>query len=127
MQRFQNIPCHTGKDHMSRYLILLFCLVVIAYSCKKNEKNIGDIYTSVYYDQTFCADKWATGTTDSITLRNVAHYLDSLQLYYAGLWMKSIGAPVGCNACFCKTGKRIQVSTFRGLAARYSTAGFVKE
>lgn len=78
------------------------------------------------YQQTYCADPWPTGATDSATLKNVAHYLDSVQLYIASLAIKAEAPPELCNACNCRTGKTIYVSTLNSetLKGKYEAIGF---
>ncbi len=69
-------------------------------------------YTTFKYNQTYCSDPWPTGVNDSLTLKNVAHYLDSLQLYIASMQLKPEMVADSCSACNCKTGNTIYVTTF---------------
>ena len=106
-------------------LFYLLCLITIIYACKK-EKIIQDNYTTLTYKQTQCADAWATGITDSITLVNVANYLNSQNVYVASLSIKAVNPADLCNACICKTGKLIYVTTFdeTTLKQKYLALGF---
>ena len=101
-----------------RFFIIL--LAVITFSCTKKPIQ----YVSLSHKQTICADQWPGGSNDSLTLVNVAHYLDSLGLYIAGLSIKLENSPESCTTCTCKTGKTIYVSTFENLKDRYLIAGF---
>ena len=108
---------------------LLCCflfLIFIVMACHRDEPIGKDSYTNFYYKQTYCADPWPTGNTDSITLVNVAGYLKSLNLYIAGLSIKLDDNIEMCLACTCKTGKTIYVATLKSdsLKARYIRAGF---
>ena len=107
---------------------LLLVIVIIILSCKK-EKSIGDDeYVTLSYNQTYCADAWKTGNTDSITLRNLANYLIDADLYLASLYIKQEHEAEMCQACNCKTGKVIYVSTLNSdsLKAKYARIGFNK-
>lgn len=92
-------------------------------SCKRDQA-IGGRYTTLEYKQTYCADPWGYGSTDSLTLVKMVHYFDSLQLYVAGTAINFTAAPDACSACTCKTGKTIYLSTFENLATRYAAYGF---
>jgi len=109
-----------------KLLASLVFLIFIAIACQRDEPIGKDSYTSFYYKQTYCADPWPTGSTDSITLVNVTSYLNSQNLYIAGLSIKLDGNIELCLACTCKTGKTIYVSTLNSdsLKARYIRAGF---
>jgi hypothetical protein len=103
-------------------------IAVIIASCKK-EKLIGeDEYVTLSYHQTYCTDLWATGSTDSITLRNLANYLTDANLYVASLYINQETSGEMCQACTCKTGKVIYVSTLNSdsLKVRYAGIGFKK-
>ena len=42
-------------------------IIIALMSCKKS-RMIKDEYITLAYKQTFCADAWATGSNDSLTL-----------------------------------------------------------
>jgi len=109
-----------------KLLLSLLFLIFIVIACHKDEPIGKDSYTRFYYKQTYCADPWPTGNTDSITLVNVTGYLNSLNLYIADLGIKQDGNIEICQACACKTGKTIYVATLNNdsLKARYIRAGF---
>jgi hypothetical protein len=108
---------------MKTFLLLL--LVIALFACK-NEKIIQDNYITLAYKQTQCADAWATGATDSITVLNVSNYLNAQNVYIASLNIKQVNTPDLCNACICKTGKIIYVTTFDNdaLKQKYQALGF---
>jgi hypothetical protein len=104
--------------------VILLALIFLS-GCRK--EPIGkNSYIKLYYKQTSCSDPWATGTTDSLTLVNVAAHLNSLNLYIAGLSILNDDTAEACSACTCKTGKTIYVSTFNSdsLKAQYTRIGF---
>ncbi|MEO8762986.1 MAG: hypothetical protein ABI416_01805 [Ginsengibacter sp.] len=105
--------------------ILKLFMTIVMPACKKN-KILKDEYTTLDYKQTFCADPWPIGGTDSLTLKNLAAYLDSSGLYLAGLTIKKEADEDLCYACFCKTGKTIYATTLASdtLKARYGRLGF---
>lgn len=105
------------------WALALMLGVGIFFSCKR-EQVVGDRYTTLEYKQTYCADPWGYGTTDSITLVKLVHYFDSLQLYVAGTNIQFTSAPDVCSACTCKTGKTLYLSTFENLASRFAAYGF---
>lgn len=95
-------------------------------ACSKKRPIGEDAYTTLFYKQTFCADPWSTGATDSATLVNVAAYLNTQGLYVAGLNIKQETAPEICSACGCKTGKFIYATTLNSttLKEQYLRIGF---
>ncbi len=106
-------------------ILLVFTAVTIL-ACTKSNRIGDDEYITLSYKQTFCSDPWATGSNDSLTLANVAAYLNSAGLYIAGLKIKQESSPSACLACACKTGKMIMVSTLNSetLKAKYQQIGF---
>ena len=108
------------------FTILFFAAAVVAACIKKSE--IGDTYVTVSYKQTQCADKWNSSGSDSLTLVNVVHYLDSSQLYVAAINITNTKDNNGqaCAACNCLTGKLINVTTLNSdsLIAKYKRIGF---
>ena len=117
----------TEKKPMRAAFVLFILIASVIFACTKKNYRIGDNeYVTLTYKQTFCADPWATGANDSLTLVNVAAYLNSSSLYIAGLNIKQDGSPDMCLACACKTGKTITVSTLNSetLKAKYMQIGF---
>lgn len=108
-----------------KYISILL-IAVSVFSCTKT-KSIGeDEYVTLSYDQTFCADPWGADSNDTITLNQVSHYLDSVDLYIAALNIQNVTSPETCFACSCKTGKKIYVSTLNSetLKEKYKLLGF---
>jgi hypothetical protein len=68
-------------------------------------------FITLSYQQTMCSDPWKTAGSDSLTLVNVADYLKAADIHIAGLNIKHDGTKLVCEACNCKTGKVIYVST----------------
>jgi hypothetical protein len=108
---------------MTTFKLLILFVIVLAFSCKKEH---GDEYVTLYYKQTYCSDPWPTANTDSVTLLNIAHYLDSADMYVASLNIKLESAPEACTACSCKTGKTIYATTLNSdvLKDKYVAVGF---
>lgn len=111
---------------MNAAKFFLLIITIILFSCNKEKLTGNDEYVTLTYQQTSCADAWATGSSDSITLHNVSEYLVSSGLYIASLNIKLFSSPVICDACYCKTGKVIYVSTLNSdsLIAKYNRLGF---
>ena len=96
-------------------------------SCQKNNPILSDKYITLAYPQTYCTDPWVTVLADdSLTLKNVSAYLTSNNLYIANLSIKRDSLPGTCSACYCKTGKKIYVTTLESdsLLAKYNRIGF---
>ncbi|RYZ00518.1 MAG: hypothetical protein EOO11_01300 [Chitinophagaceae bacterium] len=93
-------------------------------ACK--EKVMSDRFLSFRYAQTGCSDPWPAGGNDSATGTLVRAYLDSLGLAPVSIEIRADGVAELCNACSCKTGKRIYVSTLyqESLIRRYADIGF---
>jgi len=104
----------------------LLLIIVIILACKKIRIIGYSEYITLAYKQTFCSDFWTTGSNDSITINNVKRYFDSSELYIAGLDIKQDTNPDTCEACNCKTGKTIYVTTLDSdsLKAKYARIGF---
>ncbi len=126
MQRFDLSICQARKKFMRTNFILIISIAVVITACNKSAPIGDDEYVTLSYKQTFCSDPWATGSTDSLTLVNVAEYLNSEDLYIASLSIKQDSSPEMCYACTCKTGKTIFVSTLNSetLKAKYIEIGF---
>lgn len=93
--------------------LTVFCITAIAfYACSKKESLGKHEYIGFYYEQTKCSDPWETSGDDSVTLENVASYLNAHDLYIAGLSIEQTSAgDASCAACSCKTGKIIYATT----------------
>lgn len=116
-------------NNMKIKLAIFYIVFFAVFACSKKGPIEKDEYTRFYYEQTFCSDPWQTGSTDSITLENVAAYLNEHDLYVAGLSIKQTGAAETCYACTCKTGKTIYVSTLNSnsLKEAYISLGFKQQ
>ena len=100
-------------------LTMLSLFVLLLASCTEKEEL--ETYS---YSQTSCADKWGTSANDSITRKNLIHYLDSLKLYVADVTIKQETAGMTCQACNCLTGRVIYVTTFEAMKEQYMELGF---
>jgi len=111
---------------MRKLFFSIFISIVTIVACTKNKPIGENQYVTVNYKQTLCSDPWVTASNDSLTLINVANYLNSSGLYVAGLTIKQDGTSEVCQACNCKTGKTIYVSTFNteNLKVKYMRIGF---
>lgn len=110
---------------MKNILTIVFIATSTIVSCTK-KPLMEDKYVTLSYKQTFCSDPWTNLPVDSLTLINITTYLNSSSLYIAGLSIKQETPADVCNACTCKTGKTIYVTTFDndGLKAEYNRIGF---
>ncbi len=109
--------------------LLVTTLLIIGISilgCKKQSPILKTEYTTITYKQTSCADAWATGSTDSLSIVNLVNYLNTKNLYIAGCNIKQDFAPDNCYACTCLTGKVYYVFTFNNkeMLAQYAALGF---
>ncbi len=106
--------------------ILAIFMIVTVFACTKDEPIGENEYVTLSYKQTSCSDPWMNTSSDSLTLVNVANYLNGVQLYFASLNIKLDGPIELCLACPCKTGRTIFVSTLNSdsLKARYERIGF---
>ncbi|ULQ52650.1 hypothetical protein [Flavihumibacter fluvii] len=93
--------------------------------CTK-EGPVGDKYIRLSYGQTYCSDPWGNTGADSINLKKMGIYLDSIKLYVADAELKQVSAPDMCAACFCKTGKVFYVTTFDepSMVSKFRDLGF---
>ncbi len=110
---------------MKSPLLIVFLFLVI-FSCSKKEPIGKHEYVELSYQQTQCSDPWRNGSSDSATLQNLAKYLADQQLYVASMNIKVTSTGFFCEACICKTGKTIYVSTLNssGLIDGYRKLGF---
>ena len=108
----------------SLIFILILCLTISA--CKKDSPIGNKEFVTLSYQQTQCSDPWETASNDSLTLVNVAEYLKAAHIHIAELYIKHDGTKLVCEACGCKTGKVIYVSTLNNetLKEKLTKIGF---
>ena len=107
---------------MKTLLLPAIMFMMLLYACISKKEDIR--YTTLQYQQTSCSDPWGSSQTDSITLKKVRTYFDSLQLFVAGLDIQLVNPIEICNACTCKTGKVIYITIFEAQRDRYLKYGF---
>lgn len=105
-----------------RMVYIALLLLLLGISCKK--ALMEDKYATLAYEQTYCSDPWTNGPNDTITVNNVVHYFDSVGLYVAGASISIVNPAQVCQACSCKTGKVIYVSTFANLKDQFAQYNF---
>lgn len=112
-----------------RILLGLVFVLLLLSSCDRKDMIGKDEYVTLSYKQTFCADAWGTVNNDSVQLANLSTYLANQQLYIASLNIKQETAADLCNACTCKTGKVLYVTTLNSstMIVRYQQIGFTKQ
>ena len=91
-----------------KFIITIFLAATI-FSCSKKDGK--DEFITLSYQQTYCNDPWSGAVIDSLALINLQKYFAEKDLYIASLSIKQTSDPEICNACSCKTGKTIYVST----------------
>jgi hypothetical protein len=125
MQRLVTFCCQQQKRIMKRPFLFLLAITLVAAGCSK-EHSATEKYITLSYKLTYCSDPWQRGATDDQTLQNVGAYLNTAALYVAGLTIKEDTNPEVCNACSCKTGKTIYVTTLdsESLKEKYLQIGF---
>jgi len=85
-------------------LIISFIGLTTFNSCEKITNT-----TWVYYDETYCADPWGgTNIEDSEKIKNIEKYLKKQKIKVFEVIIISDGMMEPCDACNCKTGKRIK-------------------
>jgi hypothetical protein len=103
---------------MRTSLIFIIILGLTISACKKDSR-IGDKeFVTLSYQQTYCSDPWETGSSDSLTLVQVAGYLQAADILISGLSIKPDGTEEFCYACSCKTGNVIYLSTLNSEALK---------
>jgi hypothetical protein len=116
-----------GHSFVMRILFTILAVELFLFSCSKSSQSSSNgTYLTLSHQQTQCADPWPHASNDSLTLIDVAHYLDSLSLPRTSLYIKQDGSDENCNACLCKTGNTIYVVApdDDSLIVRYNRAGF---
>lgn len=108
--------------------VFLFVLIhaALLIACIKYQP-VGDHFITLSYKQTFCSDQWTTDlSSDSLTLIHVRDFLKTKNMFFESLSIKQETAAETCNACTCKTGKVIYVSTFDNDSCKvqYGRIGF---
>lgn len=88
--------------HLKSFLFILF--VSVLFSC---EKDLGG-RTWTYYNETQCSNAWdqidATNTEDKIK-----QYLESKEINLLDIKIETYSYGPFCAACFCSSGRIIQV------------------
>lgn len=81
------------------------------------------------YAQTGCADPWEgnANSSNQVIISSVKSYLrsHSISVYQAKVRFDESAAEM-CMACFCRTGKIIQVYAFPDAELKLTELGFVK-
>ena len=110
---------------MKKMLLVLSCSVLL-FACKKDDDNNCEQTQILSYKQTYCADPWGIGDSDSATLVKMRQYLDSRGLYHSQESITLVEPPSMCLACTCTSGKIIKVATRVGDQQAYTAFGFMR-
>lgn len=109
---------------MKYYLSLYLLFALFLQGCSDdNSLNILDFY----WDQTACSDPWSTGPNNSNaeTQAAIENYLSSEGIKGAKvISITGDGVQQGCEACFCTTGTRINVTVPPNQSSKMITLGF---
>lgn len=95
---------------MKKILTISFLILSLYYSCDDSD-NI--IYKTYLYEETQCFDSWNTGLgdTDTEVATAVENYLMNLNVILSDIQVDSLNEGESCDACFCKSGRGIFVTT----------------
>ena len=110
---------------MKSLKLIVILLLLVSSSCKR---ETGD-FAWYKYAQTGCADKWEAGTnnTDAELSDAVKVYLKAQSISINKIQVGFDASLVqGCMACFCHTGKFIQVYTSTDYETKLFEIGFNK-
>ena len=93
---------------MKNLAIIIIALASVLFSaCQKDT-------VWVYYDETGCADKWGVkNVPDAEKIKNVKKYLRRRGIHVITLEITNDGIFDLCEACYCKTGKRIKCEIYK--------------
>lgn len=109
---------------MKYYLSLSLLFVLFLQGCS-DDNSLSSL--EFYWDQTGCADPWDTNSNNSNeeTQTAVENYLKNERIKGAKVVsITSDGIQMGCEACFCTTGTRINVSVPVSQKERMIALGF---
>lgn len=106
-------------QHISKLKVLFAVLVfpIMLISCGKS----GNVKW-VYYDETYCSDKWDYHVNNELLKENVAGFLKGKGVKVYEIEIFNDRTPDTCTDCSCKSGRRIkckikkrEVKNVRGL------------
>lgn len=110
---------------MKYYLAFTILLLLSLQSCQDDNTPLNQL--EFYWDQTGCADPWSTSTNNSNveTQKAVGDYLRNEGVTGAKvLSITGDGIQQICLACFCTTGKRINVTVPLNQKSKMLALGF---
>ncbi|WP_057936463.1 hypothetical protein [Algoriphagus resistens] len=109
---------------MKYYLSLLLVVALFLQGCS-DDNPLSTL--AFYWDQTGCADPWNSNAnhTNEETQTAVENYLmDEGVIGAMVISITSDGIQMGCEACFCTTGTRINISVPVSQKERMIALGF---
>ena|SRR5688572_28335716 len=78
----------------------------------------------VYYNQTQCADKWGSYTSNEDLKSKITTYCDSKSIEVFDIEIFTISEADACLDCTCKTGRRIKLKVMKRDLDEIKTEGF---
>jgi hypothetical protein len=112
----------SGVQHFYRFkriLILAVLSIFIIAGCGK-AKNV----KWVFYDETYCADKWEKSLNNERLKQNVTDYLEKKNIKVFEMEIFSDRTPDACQDCACKSGRRIKCKVKRSDVSDVKREGF---
>lgn len=103
-----------------RINVLIFCFFFMFLSCEKEEGP----KTWAYYGETQCANPWDDLVNNRNTEDAVKEYLEnhSIKVFDIKIITYSVGP--FCNACFCPSGRGIEVYILENDKSKIEKLGF---
>ena len=90
---------------MLRAFSISLVLTALMWGCAKPSKKV----TWMYYEETYCADRWTYTNSNERLKENARAYLASkgVTVYEMEIFLHA--EPEACKACTCKTGRRYKM------------------
>jgi len=88
-------------------LKVLFISMLILIPCWSCEKK-GDLI-DLYFNETWCANPWSVSTNDADYINKVKSFLAEKNIIIKEILISNDGPFDPCKACFCPTGRRINI------------------
>ena len=86
---------------------LIFISMLILIPCLSCEKK-GDLIV-MHFNETGCANPWSVSTTDTDYVNKVKSFLEDKSIVIKHISISNDGSYDACQACYCWTGRRINI------------------
>lgn len=107
----------SGAYKLRVFLLFLVTSAILSGCSKTN-------YRWLYYDETYCADKWDRHMVNEKLKENIVSYLNGRGIKVVEIEIFSDRVAESCSACTCKSGRRIKCKVRKRSVKDLKNEGF---